>query len=46
MSGKLAKLVVPISVAVSGQNLLKDKQVQTTGLEAERRVLISVTKAW
>ena len=34
------------TVAVSGQNLLKDKQVQTTGLEAERRVLISVTKAW
>ncbi len=34
------------TVALSGQNLLKDKQVQTPGLEAERRVLISVTKAW
>ena len=34
------------TVAVSGQNLLKDTQVQTTGLEAERRVLISLSKAW
>lgn len=34
------------TVAISGQNLLKDRQVQTPGLEAERRVLISLTKSW
>lgn len=34
------------TVAVSGQNLLKGAQVQTPGLEVERRVLISLTKAW
>ncbi len=37
-----------ITLALSGQNLLEDRQVQakTTGLAAERRVLFKVSKAW
>ena len=34
------------TLAVSGQNLLKKTQVQTPGLDAERKALISLTKAW
>jgi outer membrane receptor for ferrienterochelin and colicins len=32
--------------AVSGQNLLESHQKQTRGLEAERRVLLSLSKSW
>ncbi|WP_304217149.1 TonB-dependent siderophore receptor [Phenylobacterium aquaticum] len=35
-----------ITLAVAGQNLLSDRQNQTSGLAAERRVLLSVSKAW
>ncbi len=35
-----------MSVALSGQNLLQDRQKQTTGLEVEREVQFTVTKAW
>jgi iron complex outermembrane receptor protein len=35
-----------VTLAVSGQNLLSEQQRQTRGLEAERQVLFSVSKAW
>jgi iron complex outermembrane receptor protein len=35
-----------ITVALSGQNLGDDRQRQTTGLEVERRVFLSVSKSW
>ena len=35
-----------VTLALSGQNLLTERQKQTRGLEAERRVLVSVSKAW
>jgi len=35
-----------ITVAVSGQNLLTERQKQTTGLEAERMAQLTVSKAW
>jgi iron complex outermembrane receptor protein len=35
-----------VTLAVSGQNLLSEQQKQTRGLEAERQVLFSVSKAW
>lgn len=35
-----------VTVAVAGQNLLNERQHQTSGLEAERRVLISLSKSW
>lgn len=35
-----------VTVAVSGQNLLSERQQQTSGLKAERRLFLSVAKAW
>ena len=35
-----------LTVALSGQNLFEDGQRQTSGLEAERRVLLSVSTDW
>lgn len=35
-----------ITLAIAGQNLLEERQQQVVGLQAERRVLFSVTKAW
>ena len=35
-----------VILALAGQNLLTERQKQTRGLEAERRVLFSVSKAW
>ncbi len=35
-----------ITLAVAGQNLLTERQKQTRGLEAERRVLFTVSKTW
>lgn len=40
------KLDNGVTVAVSGQNLLSERQKQTRGLEAERQVLLSISKAW
>ena len=40
------KLDNGVTVALSGQNLLKEQQKQTRGLQAERQVLLSVSKAW
>lgn len=34
------------TVAVSGQNLLDDGQTQTSGLNAERRLFLTVSKRW
>jgi len=34
------------SVALSGQNLLEERQEQTAGLEVERRVYLSLSKSW
>jgi len=34
------------TVALSGQNLLSERQKQTTGLEAERMAQITVSKSW
>ncbi|WP_161494540.1 TonB-dependent receptor [Caulobacter sp. B11] len=34
------------TVAVSGQNLIEEAQRQTAGLEAERRVHLTVSKSW
>jgi outer membrane receptor for ferrienterochelin and colicins len=33
-------------LAVSGQNLLSDRQKQTAGLEAERRLQFTISKTW
>jgi iron complex outermembrane receptor protein len=35
-----------LTLALSGQNLLSERQQQTRGLEAERRVQVSITKNW
>lgn len=35
-----------VTLALSGQNLLIERQKQTRGLEAERRALLSISKAW
>lgn len=35
-----------LTLALSGQNLLEDGQRQTSGLEAERRVLLSISTDW
>ncbi|MDQ0464833.1 iron complex outermembrane receptor protein [Caulobacter ginsengisoli] len=35
-----------LALALSGQNLLKERQEQTRGLEAERRVQVSLSKSW
>ena len=35
-----------VTLAVSGQNLLKAQQKQTRGLEAERQLVASISKAW
>ena len=35
-----------VTLALAGQNLLSERQKQTRGLEAERRVLFSISKAW
>jgi iron complex outermembrane receptor protein len=40
------KLENGLTFALSGQNLLNERQKQTRGLQAERQVLISVSKAW
>lgn len=34
------------TLALTGQNLLNERERQTTGLEAERRVQLSVSKVW
>jgi len=34
------------TLALSGQNLGSDRQTQTTGLQVERRVFLSLTKSW
>ena len=35
-----------VIVAISGQDLIDDRQAQTTGLEAERQVQFTISKAW
>lgn len=40
------KLENGLTLALSGQNLLNERQKQTRGLQAERQVLISVSKTW
>lgn len=40
------KLGNGLILAVSGQNLLNERQKQTRGLQAERQVLFSVSKSW
>jgi iron complex outermembrane receptor protein len=35
-----------VTLAVSGQNLLSERQKQTRALEAERRVQFTISKAW
>ncbi|MDR3526849.1 MAG: TonB-dependent receptor [Rhizomicrobium sp.] len=35
-----------VTLALSGQNLTSDRQVQTTGLQAERRVQFTLSKDW
>nr|QQZ50570.1 hypothetical protein JKL49_03250 [Phenylobacterium glaciei] len=37
-----------VTVSLSGQNLLRERQVlaKTTGLQSERRILLSVSKTW
>ena len=35
-----------LTLALSGQNLLNERQKQTRGLQAERQVLFSVSKSW
>ena len=35
-----------VILALSGQNLLNERQKQTRGLQAERRILFSVSKTW
>nr|QQZ50573.1 TonB-dependent receptor [Phenylobacterium glaciei] len=35
-----------LTLAISGQNLTSARQKQTGGLEAERRVLFTVSKTW
>ena len=40
------KLENGLTLALSGQNLLNERQKQTRGLQVERQVLFSVSKAW
>ena len=40
------KLENGLTLALSGQNLLNERQKQTRGLQAERQVLITISKAW
>ncbi|WP_374467788.1 TonB-dependent receptor plug domain-containing protein [Phenylobacterium sp.] len=40
------KLDNGVTFAVAGQNLLEKRQRQTNGLEAERRMFVSISKAW
>lgn len=40
------KLENGVTLALSGQNLLSERQKQTRGLQAERQVLVSVSKSW
>ena len=35
-----------MTLALSGQNLLDDAQRQTSGLAAERRVFMTLSKDW
>ena len=35
-----------VTLAVSGQNLLNERQKQTRGLQAERQLMVSISKAW
>lgn len=47
LGGRVArKLENGLTFAVAGQNLLHERQRQTPGLEAERRIFASVSKAW
>jgi outer membrane receptor for ferrienterochelin and colicins len=47
LSGRVGyRLENGLTFAVSGKNLLKDEQKQSTGLLAERRVIFSVSKSW
>lgn len=47
LSGRVGyKLDNGVNLAISGQNLLKERQDQSRGLQAERRVLFSVSKTW
>jgi iron complex outermembrane receptor protein len=47
LSGRVGyRLDNGFTLALSGQNLLNEHQEQTVGLEAERRVVFSVSKAW
>jgi len=47
LSGRVAhSLDNGFTVALSGQNLLDDSQRQTTGLYAERRVQLTLSKSW
>ncbi|HEY8615211.1 TonB-dependent receptor plug domain-containing protein [Phenylobacterium sp.] len=47
LGGRVAhKLDNGLTFAVAGQNLLHERQKQTNGFEAERRVFVSVSKAW
>jgi iron complex outermembrane receptor protein len=46
VGGRVARDYAGLTFAVSGQNLLNERQRQTSGLEAERRLLVSVSKAW
>lgn len=46
LGGRVARDFAGVTFAVSGQNLLNERQRQTSGLEAERRLLFSISKAW
>jgi iron complex outermembrane receptor protein len=47
LGGRVAhKLENGVTFAVAGQNLLHERQKQTNGLQAERRVFASISKVW
>lgn len=47
VGGRVAREITDgVTVALAGQNLFNERQTQTTGLQAERRVHISISKTW
>ena len=47
LSGRVGyKMENGVTLALAGQNLLNERQKQTRGLEAERRIQFSVSKSW
>lgn len=47
LAGRIARQFdKDFTVALSGQNLLKARQTQMVGLEAERRVYLTLSKSW